>query len=161
MPIVVSDTGPINYLTLIGHIQVLPVLFEKIILSSVVRDELSRPKTPELVRSWIAQTPAWLDIRSAVPSNDPSLAELDAGEKAAIALATEVNADLLLMDDRRGVRAARSKGFRVAGTLAVLSMAARRNLLNLAEAFDRLKLTSFHYRQEIIDQFLTDHDEKA
>ena len=53
MPIVVSDTGPINYLTLIGHIQVLPVLFEKIIpFLCCVRDELSRPKTPELVRSW-------------------------------------------------------------------------------------------------------------
>ena len=57
------------------------------------------------------------------------------------------------MDDRRGVKAARSIGFRVAGTLAILGMAARRDLLNLVEALDRLKRTNFHYRPEIIDQF--------
>ena len=156
-----ADTGPINYLILIGNIQVLPVLFEKIILPSVVRDELTQPKTPQLVRSWIADPPDWLDIRSTIPANDLSLAELDAGEKAAIALATAIHADLLLMDDRRGVKAARSRGFRVAGTLAILGMAARRGLLNLTEALDRLKGTSFHYRQEIIDQFLADHEENA
>ena len=49
---------------------------------------------------------------------------------------------------------ARSKGLKVAGTLAILGMAARHNLLNLGEAFDRLKRTSFHYSQEIMDQFL-------
>jgi hypothetical protein len=51
----------------------------------------------------------------------------------------ELHADLLLMDDREGVIAARRRGFRVAGTLPVLSMAARRGLLNLADAFERLK----------------------
>ena len=61
------------------------------------------------------------------------------------------------MDDRRGVRAALNKGFRVAGTLAILGVAARHDLLNLADAFDRLKRTSFHYRQEIMDQFLSEH----
>lgn len=156
-----ADTGPINYLILIAHIQVLPVLFEKIILPSVVRDELTQPKTPPVVRNWIADPPAWLDIRSAPPANDLFLAELDAGEKAAIALATAIHADLLLMDDRRGVKAARSIGFRVAGTLAILGMAARRDLLNLVEALDRLKRTNFHYRPEIIDQFLADHEENT
>jgi hypothetical protein len=34
-------------------------------------------------------------------------------------------------------------------------MAARRKLLNLGEAFDRLKATSFHYRQEIMDRLLS------
>jgi predicted nucleic acid-binding protein len=129
----------IDTIETIDHIQVLPVLFERIFLPSVVWDELTRPQTPELVRSWIAQAPAWLDIRSAVPSNDPSLADLDAGEKAAILLATEVHADLLLMDERRGVRAARSKGFRVAGPQP-----------------DQLPPPSRDNRQ-----FLADHDEEA
>jgi hypothetical protein len=37
--LVVADTGPINYLILIGHIGILPALFEKVILPAVVRDE--------------------------------------------------------------------------------------------------------------------------
>jgi predicted nucleic acid-binding protein len=60
------------------------------------------------------------------------------------------------MDDRAGVVIARSKGFRVAGTLGVLSMAAERGLVNLAQAFERIKRTSFHYRQDIMDQLLAD-----
>ena len=69
--------------------------------------------------------------------------------------------DLLLMDDREGVIAARSKGVRVAGTLGVLVMAAERALLNLADAFDRIKRTSFHYPQELIDRFLAEHSGQA
>jgi predicted nucleic acid-binding protein len=153
-------SGSINYLILIGHIAVLPALFERIILPSVVREELTRPKAPQSVREWIADPPAWLDVRPAVRTGDASLAGLDDGERAAIALAMEIHADLLLIDERRGAKAARGKGFRVAGTLAVLGMAARRDLLNLADAFDRLKRTSFHYSQEILDQFLAEQDRK-
>lgn len=155
MQLVVADTGPVNYLLLIGHIEILPALFDKVILPSIVRDELAEAKAPHIVRNWIAQPPAWLEVRQiAGASQDASLRRLDAGEAAAIVLAVELHADMLLMDDREGVMAARRKGFRVAGTLAVLSMAARRDLLNLADAFERLKRTSFHYRQEIMDQFL-------
>jgi predicted nucleic acid-binding protein len=155
--IVVADTGPINYLILIGHVEILPALFQTVILPSAVRDELAETKAPAPVQAWIAQPPTWIEIRHlAASGNDPMLAALDAGEQAAIAIAAEVNAELILMDDRRGVNAARKRGFRVAGTLAVLGMAARHNLVNLADALDRLKKTSFHYRQELIQQFLSD-----
>jgi predicted nucleic acid-binding protein len=100
--------------------------------------------------------PPWLDIRQAIPPPDSSLAGLDAGEAAAIALAIACSADLLLMDDRRGVSMARSKGFKVAGTLAILGMAARRNLLDLAAALERLERTNFHCRQEVMDRFLAE-----
>ncbi len=158
MQLVVADTGPINYLLLIEQIEILPALFGKVILPSVVRDEMARPKAPLMVRSWIANTPLWVEVRSAaVHFSDASLRRLDAGEGAAISLALEIEADLLLMDDRGGVMAARAKGFRVAGTPAVLSMGALRGLLDLADAFAQLKRTSFHYRQEILDQYLDEH----
>jgi predicted nucleic acid-binding protein len=73
----------------------------------------------------------------------------------------ELHAEILLIDERRGVKVARSKGLRVAGTLAILSMAARHGLLNLADALDRLKRTSFHYRQEIIDRFLDENTDRT
>ncbi|MGO9257480.1 MAG: DUF3368 domain-containing protein [Bryobacteraceae bacterium] len=161
MPIIVADTGPINYLILIGHIDVLPVLFKQIIMPSAVREELSALNAPPQVQNWIANPPPWLEVRPAAQMNDASLAELGAGEKAAIMLAIEFHADLLLMDDRRGVKTALKKGFRVAGTLAILGMAARHKLVNLADAFDRLKRTSFHYRQEIMDQFLNEQGGKG
>src|SRR5579863_6114629 len=127
-------------------------------MPSAVRGELGAPKAPPPVQRWIANPPVWLNITPAVHTNDASLAELGAGEKAAIELAEELHADLLLMYDRRGVQKAIDKGFRVAGTLGVLALAARHNLRTLAEAFDRLKGTSFRYRQEIMDQFLGEQD---
>lgn len=154
MRLVIADTGPINYLILIDHVDILPKLFEKVVLPAVVRDELARPKAPAAVQSWIATPPAWIEIRQSVHAHDPEMDELDAGEEDAIALAIELHADLLLMDDREGVMVAQRKGFRVAGTLAVLAMGSRHGLLNLAEAFDRLKRTNFHYQQDLMDQLL-------
>ena len=116
MRIVIADTSPINYLILIGHIDILPTLFEKAILPSVVRDE--RDDAPPLVRHWIVHPPPWVEVRRSADSHrDASLRNLDAGEEDAIALAVELHADLLPMDDRKGVLAARRKGLAVTGTL--------------------------------------------
>jgi predicted nucleic acid-binding protein len=86
--------------------------------------------------------------------DDESLKGLDEGEQAAIALATALDADLLLMDDREGVMVARSKELTVTGTLGILSLAARRGLVDLADSCARLKCTNFRYRQEVMDVLL-------
>lgn len=106
------------------------------------------------MRNWVAAPPPWLDVRPSIPFQDASLEALDVGEGSAIALAIELHADLLLMDDEEGVIAARGKGLAVTGTLGVLSRAAQRHLLNLVDAFDRVKKTNFRFRQEIMDKFL-------
>ena len=160
MRLVIADTGPLNYLVLIGRIDLLPTLFQRVILPSAVQRELDDRDTPPSVRDWIASPPAWVEV-SETPGrhfDDESLAGLDEGEQAAIALAAALNADLLLMDDREGVMVARSKGLEVTGTLGILSLGARRGLIDLADSFARLKNTNFRYRQEIMDALL---DEQA
>ena len=155
MQLVIADTSPINYLILIGHIDVLHSLFERVILPSVVRDELE--DAPPQVRRWIADCPSWVEVRTTTDSRrDASLRDLDAGEEDAIALAVELHADLLLMDDREGVLAARRTGLTVTGTLGVLGLAARHGLLDLAEAFERIKRTNFRYRQDTMDALLAE-----
>ena len=57
MQLVVSDTGPINYLVLIGYVDVLPLLFQKIAMPLAVREELLDPNAPPLVREWIRAFP--------------------------------------------------------------------------------------------------------
>jgi predicted nucleic acid-binding protein len=153
---VIADTGPIHYLVLIGQSDILPALFEKVIIPSVVRDELARMEAPETVRNWIQAAPEWLEVRAhpGSPFDDASLESLDDGERAALALAASLAADLLLMDDRDGVRVARNKGFRVIGTLRVLALGAGRGLVDLADSFERIKQTNFRYRQEIMDELL-------
>ena len=61
------------------------------------------------------------------------------------------------MDDQDGVAVARHKGLIVTGTLGILDLAARRGLIDLAEAFAPLKATSFYYRQGLLDALLAQH----
>ena len=84
------------------------------------------------------------------------LRSLDPGERSAIILALSINADLVLIDERKGTQAAIDNGLDVTGTLGILQRAAKRGLLNLVDAFDRLKGTNFRYRQEIMDKFLNE-----
>jgi predicted nucleic acid-binding protein len=93
--IIVSNTSPINYLILIGHINLLPELFGAIIIPQAVYSELSDASAPLPVQTWIATPPDWLKIQPVSQPSDAILDLLDPGERAAILLAQELNADLL------------------------------------------------------------------
>lgn len=162
MQLVISDTGPINYLVLIGHIELLPTLFERVIMPFAVREELSAPKTPFVVRDWLAHTPAWLEVRTspAPSSSDAALSLLGAGERDAITLAAALGADLLLMDDRDGVKAALRKGLTTTGTIGVLHLAAKQDLIDLADAFARLRRTHFHCPEDLMQLLLAEQEGK-
>jgi predicted nucleic acid-binding protein len=161
MRLVVADTSPIRYLVRIGQIHLLPSLFEKIFLPSVVADELRHPSAPPAVRDWMRQPPGWLEVMPVADIDDPALDALDRGERSAIALGLSLGADLILIDDRKGAAAALNKGFEVTGTLGVLDLAAERGLLDLVDAFYRLKRTNFRYRQGLFDVLLKKHGHRG
>jgi predicted nucleic acid-binding protein len=50
--IVVADTTPLNYLVIIGHIELLPALYQSVLIPQEVHRELQRPGTPPTVRAW-------------------------------------------------------------------------------------------------------------
>lgn len=159
MQLVIADTGPVNYLVLIGHVDLLPALFERVLLPATVLGELTSRRAPASVQTWIASMPAWLEVRETPPGlpDDPSLHGIDAGEKAAIVLAASLRADLLLMDDRRAVHAARAKGLLVTGTLGVLDLAAERGLVDFDQAIRRLDGTNFRRPQALVEALLRKH----
>ena len=157
MRAVVADTGPLHYLALIGEIDLLPRLFDSVFVPELVRAELSHPRTPPVVRDWAASRPIWLQVAPTPPLETLPLPALDDGERAAIALALSLRADLLLMDDRSGVAAARAQGLAVVGTLGLLDRAVRRGLVDVAAALMRLKATNFRYRQEMLEALLAQH----
>jgi predicted nucleic acid-binding protein len=64
------------------------------------------------------------------------------------------------MDDRAGVAVAQQQGFTVTGTLGVLDLAAQRGLVDLADAFARLRATTFRYPPEIMDALLAQQRER-
>ncbi len=161
MLLVVADTGPIRYLIEIGNISILPQLFGKVLIPSVVLDELQHSFAPASVRAWANSTPAWLEVRSVISIDEPAFQSLDEGEKAALSLGMILGADLVLIDDRKGAAAARKMGFEVAGTLGLLTRASQRGLIDITQAINRLKNTNFHYRQEMLDELLRKYAREA
>jgi predicted nucleic acid-binding protein len=154
MRLVVADTSPIFYLLAIDHISLLPRLFGKTFIPDAVHWELCHPAAPTFVRDWAAKPPDWIELMPVASTEDPELRLLGSGERAAITLALNLRADLILIDERKGSSVAQAKGFAVTGTLGILSLAARRGLVNLGESFARLKRTNFRYRQDIMDLLL-------
>jgi predicted nucleic acid-binding protein len=146
--IILSDTSPLNYLILIGQVEILPVLFGDIVVPGAVVAELTHHGTPEVVRQWIGRPPKWLSVKS--PTTIDAAIHLGRGETEAICLAMEFAADLLLMDDRRARREAESRGLSVAGTLNVLEAAAERGLLDFRAAIASLQATTFHLSDRVV-----------
>jgi len=139
--IVVSDTSPLNYLLLCGAADVLPRLFGKVIVPDAVLAELRSEDAPPSVRAWAEALPAWVEIRN--PTHENTALKLHFGERAAICLALEMRADLVLIDERVGRRVAKELGLSVVGTLGVLEKAAQGGMLHLPTTIDQLRRTTF------------------
>lgn len=154
MAVIVSDATPLNYLVVIGTVDVLPKLYGNVLVPPAVIAELNHPKTPALVRAWLAQSPPWLQVVAPSFMPPPSLSQLDTGEMEAIALALQSRADLLLIDERDGTAVARELGLTAIGTLGVLDLAAQRGLVDLALMFVRLQETTFRAPVKLVAQLL-------
>lgn len=139
MTLVVADTTPLNYLVLIGLEHLLGELFDLVVIPIEVHHEFLAPGAPEQVSKWARALPQWMTVQSCTGTPET---ELDAGEEAAILLAQELHADLVLLDERKGRIKAGAKGLAVTGTIGVLIKAAQQGLVKLDDALDRLETTS-------------------
>ena len=107
--IVIADTSPLHYLILLERAEVLQHLYGRVIIPEAVVRELQAQKTPAVVRQWITSPPEWLQIRQIAVPPDPALAELDLGEREAIALAETLRADALIIDEKIGRASCRER----------------------------------------------------
>ena len=152
--IVVSDTSPLCYLLLIEGIEVLPQLFERVIIPQKVRDELLAPDAPKVVQEWISQPPDWLEVQTVTGQFDPALNQLDVGEQEAITLALQLKADLILLDDLAARHIATGLQQDIMGLLGILGSAAEKGLINFSAAITRLQQTTFRASPKLIESLL-------
>ena len=155
--IIVSNTSPINYLILIGHINLLPKMFKQIIIPQEVYNELSDAAAPLPVQTWIATPPDWLKVQSINQPSDAIVDLLDPGERAAILIAQELNADLLLLDDMKARHTAMDRGFAITGILGILDQAATMKLIDVPAAIQSLQNTSFWASDSLLQRLLDKH----
>ena len=158
MSIVVSDTSPLRALAHLERLDLLSALFTELYIPPAIVKELETPlsKLPPLLISSIP----FLRIRS--PANHAKVQHLrtlvDAGESEALALALELHADAVLIDEFVGRKVALELGLAPLGVLGVLLKAKRQKLVaSVTELIDRLQseldfFISPSLRQEIIRQ---------
>jgi predicted nucleic acid-binding protein len=115
--LVVSNNSPLRYLVLLDCVHLLPALFARVTIPMEVQAELQHYRTPAVVRTWIAHPPVWLDMRQVSGILEADLLPLDSGEQEAILLAQELQAHLVLLDDREARKAAIRRALRVMGTI--------------------------------------------
>jgi len=156
MKAVVNST-PLIALALTGHIDLLNVLFDEVLIPTSVYEEVvvkgeNRPGVSEI------QNANWLIVK--IPQQKPTLpAELlglDPGERDVILLGQEVGADWLLIDEKLARRVADVMGFQVKGTLGVFLIAYRTGLLSKSEvlkAVRTLAQSSVHLSQRLLEWF--------
>src|SRR2546421_2347182 len=159
MTVVIADSSPLNYLTLIGSVDVLHRLYGVVIVPQQVISELIDPAAPHDVRTWASKLPHWIDVREAVISDDDMM-HLDPGERAAIFLAQSEPGALLLIDETAGRIEASRRGIRNSGTLGVLRAAALKEYVDLPTALARLLETNFRVSIELVSALLADGAER-
>ena len=150
--IVVADSGPPHYLILLEHIELLHRFYGQVAIPEAVASELRAAGSPETVSSWIARPPEWVAVTPVPKEQIESINDdLDLGERAAIALAGAIRADLLLIDDAAGRAEARRRNLRVTGTLGVLRAGAEQGIIDVPDTLSRLRTTSFYADEALIN----------
>ena len=108
----VVDTGPLIALSKTGHLDLLPQLFDDILIPAAVLGEVAkpgemRPGSEIQNRSWIATLGVSIAERVALQKSG----DIAAGEAEAILIAAEApNSTVLLTDERRARRLAIERG---------------------------------------------------
>ncbi|NEP80662.1 MAG: DUF3368 domain-containing protein [Okeania sp. SIO3B3] len=130
--IVVSDTSPLNGLVIVGHLPLLQQIYGRVLIPPAVADELKRGSEDDPRITQVLSLD-WIDICQ--PTNIELVktlqteSNLDRGESEAIALAQELKAEELLIDERLGRKEAVRLGLNITGLLGILLVAKRRGFV--------------------------------
>ncbi len=125
--IVVSDTTAITNLYRVGWLRLLGDVFGKVIVPPAVEAELS-----EIPGQWdLISKLGFIEVKRPADRVAVSLyrISLDAGEAEAIALAVEIHANFLVIDEWKGRRVAKQEGLQVIGLIGILLTARRKGII--------------------------------
>lgn len=150
---IVSNTTPIISLASIGKLNVLKELFGKIIIPQSVYDEIKAKESygyKEIDSDYIK-----IQAIKGTKYRDLLLNQLDLGEAETIILATEINADYVIIDDNIGYKIAKNSGLNVIRTLSVLLKAKDKGIIEeIRPLLDEMILKGRWYSKKVYESFL-------
>ena len=124
--IVVSNTSPLMNLAVINQLKIIEQLYGKVIIPEEVSKELFAAGIHPLIEHLL-----WIEKHQVKNKglSDSLKIELDDGEAEAIALAIELKADLVLMDERLGRNIASRSGQKCIGIMGILMEAKHKGII--------------------------------
>ena len=128
MPKIVSNTPPLISLLKLDRLGLLQKLYREINIPTAVYEEIEAGKT----KRYYEDLPKLDWIKIVNIKNKPAIKffmDLDKGEAEAIVLATEINADLIILDEKLGRFHAKHADLKVTGTIGVLVKAKRQGFI--------------------------------
>jgi hypothetical protein len=152
---VVSNSSPLIFLSAIGMLDLLKAEFGEILVPEAVFDEVT---SNELKGSNEVKQADWIKVLSVKNKKGLSfLPMLDRGEESAIVLAIEQDADLVLLDDLAGRRAAMIQGLNVMGTLGFLKVMHRKGRIkDFRNVLDDLQNNGLWMGADLYNRMLED-----
>ena len=150
--IVVADTSVVLNLARAGHDGLLRALFQEVWIPPEVLREFRR-QASENPRFRGLQPPSWLQVRApaTIPDTIHANSLLDEGEQAALALALQLHADAILIDEENGRAAAEQLGLNRIGILGVLLRAKVHGLIpSVAPILTRLAQDAGFWMSDVL-----------
>ncbi len=143
--IIISDTSILILFHKIKELSILQGVYGKILT------------TPEVAEEFGEKLPNWIEIK---PVSDKKYqrfleTQVDCGEASAIALATEYDDVLVLIDDLKARKLAKRLNLKITGALGVIFKAKQENVIEKVKpVIDKLLQTNFRISDKIIDEIL-------
>ncbi|PIQ31384.1 MAG: DUF3368 domain-containing protein [Bacteroidetes bacterium CG18_big_fil_WC_8_21_14_2_50_41_14] len=143
--IVISDTSILILFHKIDEFSLLQKVYGELIT------------TPEIAEEFGEKLPDWIKVQSVSDKKYQNFLEtqVDYGEASAIALATEYDDVLLLLDDLKARKLATQLKFKITEALGVIHKAKQMSIIvKVKPLIDKLLLTDFRVADHIIDEIL-------
>ena len=152
---IVVNATPVIALALVNQLDLLKRLYGQVSIPPAVRAEVLAGKSGSPGFAEL-QSVKWIRV---VPLRDPQradlLSDLDRGEAEVIALAQELNAELVIIDERLARRHAKRLGLKLTGTLGILVKAKQRGLVPAVKPLiEQLQQSGIRLADFVIDEAL-------
>lgn len=143
---IVVDTSCLITLSKIGKVELLKEIFPEIFVPGAVEEEFGY-ELPEFLRVVAIKDKDLLEF---------STSSLGPGESEVLTLAVELNADGVIIDEKKGRKEAKKLGLKLLGTLGLLLLAKKRGLIDdLEDMVDKIVENGFYISDSKIKEVLT------
>jgi uncharacterized protein len=161
-PIIIADSSPLISLAIIEQLELLPQLYQRVLLPPAVWDEVT-VQGIGLPGANAVRKVTWLEIQTPEAALLKPLSILvDRGEAEAIALAQSIPESIVLLDDAQARRVAERLNVPRIGTLGILRRAKKSRLVMAVKPYiEELRSQGIYIRQSLIDAVLQDLGEMS